>query len=92
MPGLSVGRCGVDLVGGVPLLNPPSASRVFVNGKPIAVVGTTVTPHGKAPHNASKMTQGNLRVKAGGIPVCANTHAASCGHQLVSSSNVFVGS
>lgn len=92
MPGLSVGRCGVDLVGGAPLLNPPKNTRVFVNGKPIAVVGTTGTPHGKAPHNVPKMMQGNLRVRAGGLAVCANTHASSCGHQLVSSSNVFVGS
>lgn len=91
MAGLPVGRCGVDLVSGVPLLTPPTPSRVFVNGKPIAVVGTKITPHGKAPHNASKMVQGSPTVKAGGLPVCAATHIASCGHTLIAKSNVFVG-
>lgn len=92
MAKLSVGRCGVDVVGGVPLLAPPTPSRVYVNGAPIAVVGTTVTPHGKAPHNASKMAQGSVSVKAGGLPVCATGHVASCAHPLTAASNVFIGS
>lgn len=91
MPGIPVGRCGVDLVSGVPLLTPPKPSRVFVNGMPIAVVGTKITPHGKAPHAASKMAMGSPTVQAGGLPVCGTGHLASCGHTLLAKSNVFIG-
>lgn len=91
MAALPVGRCGKDLVGEWPLLTPPAPSRVFVNGRPIAVVGTKVTPHMKGIHQASTMAMGSARVKAGGLPVCAHSHASTCGHLLVSTSNVFIG-
>lgn len=94
MPGLSVGRCGIDYVATpapAKLLTPPTLPRVYVNGAPIAVVETAVTPHGKGIHTVSVMKQGSVRVFAGGVPVCANGHLASCGHPLVSTSNVFVG-
>mgnify|MGYP006282971525 CR=1 FL=1 len=91
MPGLPVGRCGVDVVGGGPLLTPPKPSRVFVNGMPIATVGTKITPHGPSVHAASVMSMGSPTVSAGGLPVCAHTHLATCGHTLIAASNVFVG-
>lgn len=87
---MSVGRCGLDVAGGV-LTTPPSPSRVYVNGKPIAVVGTKIAPHGKAPHNAATMTTGSVNIRAGGLAVCANGHLSSCLHPLVAVSNVFIG-
>lgn len=91
MAGISVGRCGLDTVGQWPLLNPPTPSRVFVNGRPIAVVGTKVTPHMKGIHQVSTMKQGSTTVKAGGLPVCGTGHMSDCAHTLISSSNVFIG-
>jgi uncharacterized Zn-binding protein involved in type VI secretion len=84
----NVGRVTVDVAGGV--LSTPLVPNVFVNGKPIAVVGTLITPHGKNPHAAAKMASGSPNVSAGGRPVCGNTDIASCGHPLVSTSNVFI--
>ena len=84
----NVGRVTVDVAGGV--LSAPLAPNVFVNGKPIAVVGTPITPHGKFPHSGAKMASGSPNVFAGGKPICGSTDLASCGHSLVSTSNVFV--
>lgn len=84
----SVGRVGLDIAGG-PLMT-PLVPNVLVNGKPIAVVGTPITPHGKFPHSGAVMAKGSPNVFAGGKPVCGTTDLASCGHPLVSTSNVFV--
>jgi uncharacterized Zn-binding protein involved in type VI secretion len=85
-----VGRVGVDLAGGV--LATPLYPNVTVNGAPIAVVKTKITPHGKAPHNVSMMATGspNVFVGAARTPVCSAGDLASCGHPLISKSNVFV--
>ena len=84
----NVGRVGLDIAGG-PLLT-PLVPTVTVNGAPIAVVGTPITPHGKFPHTGATMAQGSPNVYAGGKPVCGSTDLATCGHPLVSTSNVFV--
>ena len=84
----SVGRVRLDTAGG--LLNTPLVPNVFVNGLPIAVVGTIVSHHGKTPHDAVKMAIGSGNVFAGGLPVCGAGDAATCGHLLVSTSNVFI--
>lgn len=84
----NVGRVGQDIAGG--LLKSPLVPNVFVEGKPIAVVGTPITPHGKSPHNAPVMSKGSPNVFAGGRPVCGSTDLASCGHPLTSTSRVFV--
>lgn len=84
----SVGRVTVDIAGAV--LSAPLVPNVFVNGKPIAVVGTPITPHGKVPHTGATMAEGSPNVFAGGKPVCGSTHLASCGHPLVSTSTVFI--
>lgn len=93
MPGLPVGRVGIDTVAEGLLLRPPVSSRVYVNGAPIAVVGTTVAPHinFKGVHNVATMGGGSATVYAGGLPVCANGHLATCGHPLLATSTVFVG-
>ena len=88
----SVGRVGKDFAGPpTALLIEPKAPNVFVNGFPIAVITTKVTPHGKAPHAAPvAMASGSPNVKAGGFFVCGSGDLASCGHPLVSTSNVFI--
>lgn len=85
----SVGRVGVDTAGGV--LMSPIVPNVFVNGAPIAVEFTPVSPHGKGPHGGSFMTHGSPLVVAGGSLVNATGDLASCGHPLLSTSNVFIG-
>ena len=88
----NVGRVGLDYAGPpTAILMDPRVPNVFVNGKPIAVVGTTVTPHGKPPHNAAIMGTGSPNVFAGAnFPVCGRGDMASCTDLLVSTSNVFV--
>ena len=84
----SVGRVKLDTAGG--LLTTPLVPNVFVNGMPIAVVGTVIAYHGRSPHDVSKMAIGSGNVYAGGLPVCGSGDLATCGHPLISSSNVFV--
>lgn len=84
----NIGRVKLDSAGG--LLAKALIPNVFVNGLPIAVVGTPVTGHGKAPHSAPTMAKGSPNVRAGGIPVCGTGDVATCGHPLISTSNVFV--
>ena len=88
MPRKNLGRVTVDVAGGV--LSAPLVPNVFVNGKPIAVIGTPIAPHGKFPHSGAKMETGSPNVKAGGFFVCGSGDLASCGHPLVSTSNVFI--
>ena len=92
----NVGRVGVDYAGPpTALLIDPKVPNVYVNGFPIAVIGTTVTPHGKVPHAPIgpipvTMVTGSPNVYAGAFLVCGSRDAASCGDLLVSTSNVFV--
>ena len=88
----NVGRVGLDYAGPpTALLFEPRVPNVFVNGRPIAVIGTKVTPHGKAPHAAPvAMVTGSPNVYAGAFLVCGSKDAASCGDLLVSTSNLFV--
>lgn len=85
-----LGKMG-DIAGGV--LYGPLVPNVFVNGRPVAVVGTPITPHGKPPHARAVMVTGSLTVRAGPaqIPVCRTGDLASCGHPLVAIGNVIVG-
>lgn len=71
-------RVGMDSAGGI-IAGPPLAPTVFVNGAPIVVVGTLIAPHGPGPHAAASMAMGSSSVFAGGLPVCRDGDAASCG-------------
>jgi uncharacterized Zn-binding protein involved in type VI secretion len=87
----NVGRVGKDFAGPpTAILLEPRVPNVLVNGMPIAVVGTPVTPHGRTPHDAAIMGTGSPNVFAGGFPVCGTGDIASCLDPLVSTSNVFV--
>lgn len=85
-----VSRVGLDTAGGL-IIGPPLAPTVFVNGAPIVVVGTVVAPHGTGPHAAAVMVGGSATVYAGGLPVCRDGDAASCGDTATGSNDVFAG-
>lgn len=87
MPGIS--RVGVDTAGGT--ITGALVPSVTVNGAPIAVVGASVSPHGRSPHNSAVMVSGSGSVTAGGISVCRAGDLASCGHKASGSSNVSAG-
>ena len=68
------------------------APNVFINGKPIALRGATVTPHGVGSHSNSILDGSSLTLYVNGIPVCREGDLASCGHPITSgSSTVFSG-
>lgn len=82
---------GISTVGGGVLLGNINA-QVYVNDRIPGVVGTRAASHGKAPHNASVITQGNSTVLVGGIPLSFSGAATSCGDPVAGGSpNVVVG-
>lgn len=85
MPGVS--RHG-DLAGG-PIKD--GSSDVFVNGKSATVSGTPIKPHGKAPHNNSKLLVGSSTVFVNGKALIRAGDKATCGHSATGSSNVLAG-
>lgn len=71
----------------------PLVPNVFANGRPIAVIGTLVSPHRRLPpHRGAVMVTGSLNVFAGPalLPVCKAGDIASCGDPLLAIGNVFV--
>ena len=88
MPG--VARVGQDTAGGTQLGS--QAPTVFVNGSVIVVLGDLVAAHGVPPHSPMPtMAAASTTVFAGGIGVCRQGDAASCGHPSTGSGNVFAG-
>ena len=89
MPG--VVRLGdVNSAGGSVIKN--QVNNVFVNGKPICVVGDGVSPHTDQ-HNNAKTSKGSASVNANRIPVVYKGSNDTCGHpRNTCSNNVFVGS
>lgn len=82
---------GISTVGAGVLLGNISAN-VFVNDRIPGVVGTRAAAHGRAPHNASVITQGNPRVVIGNIPLSFSGATTSCGDPVTGgSSDVTVG-
>ena len=66
-------------------------SQVFVDGRLVAVVGTQVAPHGRAPHNAARVAQGSSTVFVGNRPVARVGDLASCGDSISGGSSVNCG-
>lgn len=70
-------------------------NSVKVNGKPVAVVDSPVTPHtpGKGEHNSAKTKANkNTTVKANGKLIIVTGDTDSCGHKRVGGSpNVNIG-
>lgn len=96
MPG-QVQRIGDrNAAGGVILTGDPT---VLVNGRPVAVIGASVSPHpccgakGCPPtHCAAKTTSNNPRVLVNGKPIITTGDLDTCAHPRSSGSfNVIVG-
>lgn len=96
MPG-SVQRIGdPNVVGGIIYTGDPT---VLVNGRPIATVGASVTPHpccgvtGCPPiHCAALTTSTNVTVLVGGRPVVTSGDFDTCGHpRAIGSLDVLIG-
>ena len=96
MPG-GVQRVGdKNTAGGIILTGDPT---VLVNGRPIATVGESVSPHpccgakGCPPtHCAAKTTITTPTVLVGGKPVCLSGDLDTCGHaRTIGSTDVIVG-
>lgn len=87
-----MGKMGDFVIDG--FLFAPLVPNVFANGRPIAVIGTPVSPHRNRlpPHRNAVMVTGSLNVFAGPalLPVCKAGDIASCGDPLLAIGNVFV--
>lgn len=81
----SIGRVGADSAGGKIVSGNMS---VEINGLPVSIIGSKVAGHGNSPHSSPSMVVGSSSVIVGGIGVCRTGDSASCGHPLISSSNV----
>lgn len=96
MPGLVCRVGDKNSAGGVIVTGNPT---VLVNNRPVAVLGSPVTPHpccGKspacAPHCAAKTTTTNYTVLVNGKPITTVGDIDTCGHPRASGSfNVIVG-
>jgi uncharacterized Zn-binding protein involved in type VI secretion len=69
-----------------------SASTVLVNGKPVALIGDTITAHAPygdphPPHAAATITDGSSSVRADGKFVAWVSSSNTCGHSIVVGSN-----
>lgn len=96
MPG-GVQRVGdQNIAGGVIVEGNPT---VLINGRPVAVVGSKVTPHpccgsqGCPPtHCAAVTTSTNTTVLVGGLPIVLDGDIDTCGHSRIGGSlSVIVG-
>lgn len=80
----SVGKIG-DYAGGLIL---DGANSVTVNDLPTARIGSNITDHGMNEHSAAKMAMGTPDITAEDLPICMTGHVATCGHPLISNSDV----
>lgn len=62
------------------------AGSVFVNGQPIALVGSPLTKHGKGKHGGPQISSGSGSVFAEGRPVAFVGSANNCGHSMAAGS------
>ena len=69
-----------------------SASNVFIGGRPAALDGDPVMPHGKKRHKAGpRMRARTSNVFVNNKPICKAGDTATCGHKAkASQSNVRV--
>ena len=87
--GNGVSRQGMDSAGGV--ISPATQSTVKANGAFINLPGAPVASHGRSPHSSAAMVGCSSTVKIGGVGICRQGDAASCGHTSSGSSDVKAG-
>ena len=83
----AVGRVGADTVGGGTVIT--GALSVMTNDLPTVIVGSNVAPHHT--HRNSQMVVGFPGVLVEDFPICRLGDPSSCGHVLISYSDVEVG-
>lgn len=84
----SIGRAYVDSAGGTIITGAPS---VQINNAPVARQGSLIKDHGRNKHDNAMMLTGFNGVEVENLPVCTMGMKASCGHPLISNSNVEAG-
>jgi len=84
-----IARLWRDSAGG-PILS-PGANNVFANGFPVSLGGDLVQKHGKDEHSAATILTRSNKVFANNAGVCRMNDTATCGHSVISDSNVFAG-
>lgn len=84
-----VALVGSSTAGGGVVLN--GSSTVKIDGRPVALVGSSIAPHGKAPHSNSRITSGSSTVFIGGVPVARVGDSTLCGHPVSGGSSVDCG-
>ena len=85
----AAGRMFLDNAGGI--MYAWGANTVFVNGMPLSLRGALVMGHGEHAHAGPHIMIGSNTVFANNRPVCRMGDSATCGHTVISSSNVFIG-
>ena len=96
MPGLVCRVGDQNEAGGVILAGDPT---VLINGRPVAVLGDTVSPHpccgakGCPPiHCAAKTVGTNATILVGGKPIIVTGDTDTCGHKRINGSfDVIIG-
>lgn len=66
-------------------------TKVTIDGQTVVCAGSTVAPHGEAPHAAATMTSSVTTVTMDGEIPCVSGDAATCAHTISSSSTVTIG-
>lgn len=84
----SIGRAYSDTAGGKIVTG---SSSVQVNDLPVVRLGSIVQDHGRGKHDSAKMAVGVNSVLVEDLPVCVTGNPATCGHPLISNSNVEAG-
>jgi len=84
-----IARLYTDTAGG-PIIA-PGGSNVFVNGQQISVEGDIIQGHGEYEHSAPSILTGSSTVRVGGRGVTRMVDTTTCGHDIISSSNVYAG-
>lgn len=64
-----------------------SATKMTVNGKPVALLLDKVADHGSGPHNSAALVTGSPKLTCEGKRVVRVGDGASCGHTVTAGSS-----
>lgn len=88
MPGAA--RVTQDLVGGRGVIVGPGSATVFVEGRPLSLIGDAVSSHGEPPHTKATIITGSATVRADGRPVSVQTISRATCSDIVSTGSFTV--